>query len=78
MSWSTSGAGRASDVAAKIAKDLTYGEPGNMKGAIAGVAAAIARVNPELLVTFETSGRVEAQQCYGTVTFKTYQPAPTP
>jgi hypothetical protein len=54
------------------------GEPGNMKGAIAGVAAAIARVNPELLVTFETNGHVEAQQCYGTVTFKTYQPAPTP
>jgi hypothetical protein len=81
MSWSTSGAGKASDVAAKIEKDLavqSYDDAarGALKGAIAGVARAVAGVNPDLIVAFETNGHADKSSAYGTVSFKTYQPAP--
>ncbi len=64
MSWSTSGAGKSGDVAAKMEKDLavaSYDSPqhGALKVSIAAVARAIAACVPD-----------------ATIAFKTYRPAP--
>ena len=81
MSWSTSSAGKASDVAAQVAKDLapqSYDDAAHaaLKTAIAGVAAGVAAANPDLVVAFDTNGHADKNNAYGTVTFKTYRAAP--
>ena len=81
MSWSTNGAGKSGDVAAKIEKDLaaqSYDDAGHaaLKGAIAAVARAVANVAPDLVLTFESNGHADKSSAYGTMSFKTFTPAP--